>query len=172
MSSIKAFICCTILSVSLTGCGFTPLYSENYRTLHQLHDVKIALIKNRTGQYLRNKLLALLQPHKANSLPLYRLEIELNETSRQYGLRKDNTPQRNKLTLVALYTLYSTTTNKAVFSGSSEVDDSFSVGLSSDATHYSFVTSEKYSREKILEHIAQNIQIQVANYIHNSPVQG
>jgi len=172
MSSIRTLISCIAVCFILSGCGFTPLYSKNYQTSHHLHDVKISLIENRTGQYLRNQLLALLQPHKAESSPRYRLEITLKEESRQFGIRKDNTPQRNKIILKARYTLYDIHTNKAVFSGYSEGDDSFSVGLSSDAAHYSFVTSEKYTREKILEYMAQDIQIRVANYLHKMSHQG
>ena len=84
------------LTLFLTACGFRPLYQSNVDGINICYPIKIATIKDRQGQILRNYLLDLLTPQGASSKPQYILEVNLTTGISNVGINKDETTSRKE----------------------------------------------------------------------------
>src|SRR5262245_11250622 len=108
---------CLILALLLAaGCGFRPLYGEDYAGPASLSGVRIAMIQDRpdrmggnalsarAAQHLRNDLMNRITPRGQPAPAQYELHVILTETkSATIGLRSDETATRSFLRLVAAF---------------------------------------------------------------------
>lgn len=149
----------------LSGCGFQPMYAPHHGTSEELTKIKINVIADRTGQMLRNKLSQNFTPHGHTSAhPLYALDVRVTETRSDISFRKDATSRRAQITMVAHYSLKSLDTQKIVTAGTVEEISGFSIGSQADFASLPAVVSEKNTRERLIEALAQEITLQLAGY--------
>lgn len=130
--------------------------------MEDLSRIKISTISDRIGQILRNRLLVLLTPKGVPAQPLYKLDVTLNETKSEISLRKDATSRRTQITIIALYTLKDLSSQKVLLSGNVEETSGYSIGSQSDFASLPSIVSEKDTRERLIEEIAQELKIKLA----------
>jgi LPS-assembly lipoprotein len=155
----------TIALILTSGCGFKPLFSETQSTSRALETVKVAIIKDRIGQQLRNRLLDLINPAGQPLDPHYRLEVILDETERELSFRKDLVARRKSMSLNATFQLREMKTNKVIYQKVVEAHNSFSLGASSDFAAFSSYALEQDSRTRMIEVLAHDIKLQVSNFL-------
>jgi len=90
-----------LLCLSLTACGFRPLYVSSYDLCEVSYPVKIGTIEDRNGQILRNYLVDRLTPKGAPQKALYTLDVTLKENITDIGVRKDETSRRKQMIITA-----------------------------------------------------------------------
>src|SRR5262245_37235631 len=95
-----------LLSASMSGCGFEPLYGErrDVSVVSELATVRIAPIPDRGGQVLRNFLLDQINPRGAGS-GAYTLSVDLREPQQEIGILRTDTATRIAYSAIASYSL-------------------------------------------------------------------
>jgi LPS-assembly lipoprotein len=150
--------------VSLAACGFQPLYGSvapgQTRTKDHLATVRIAPLPDRVGQQLHNLLRDRINPKGQPANPNYTLQIEVMESLRELGIRKDETATRASLTVFADFVLIDTRTSERVFNGRSRSFNSYNILESQFATLY----SENDARDRALREISNDIRNRLAVY--------
>jgi LPS-assembly lipoprotein len=123
----------------LHGCGFTPLYgnrspdiAQTETAKAQLAAVAIALVPDREGQMLRNRLLDLMNPAGVPTNPRYRLNISLTTTKTSLATRTDASVSLYRLQVKLTYQLFalpttSTATETVLTSGTLTSNSSYNV---------------------------------------------
>jgi LPS-assembly lipoprotein len=157
---------CAVLAAALAataGCGFRPLYgSSSASNAAELSSVQINIIKDRSGQILRNFLLDRLTPRGAPSNARYTLNVELIESKSDIAVRTDESATRSTLTIYADYKLTSNAgPEKGVHSGRVISVSSYN-RLSSD---YGTLASEQNARQRSLREIAEELRLRIASAI-------
>ena len=98
-----------VMSTLLSACGFSPLYgqrvSADLTVEKHLALIHVQPIKNRTGQHLRNNLLARLNLKGQPTNPLYKLNVTLIESNSNLGVKKTAVVTRGNLKLLTTFTL-------------------------------------------------------------------
>ena len=109
-----------LLALTLSACGFTPLYATNAST----GNIQISQIDGRAGHALRKALLQELAPGLPGVEGPGRLEIELNERIGRLALQPDEAATRTDIIVRADYVFaYGDT----AISGRSSAETSFLV---------------------------------------------
>lgn len=98
-------------SVSLSGCGFTPVYGNNIAA--ETGSIQIEQIQGATGHVLRRELLLLLRPG-LDGVESGRLVIDLKEENQLFTINKRGENVRTAINAIARYNL---TTDKGVIRG-------------------------------------------------------
>lgn len=146
--------------LSLSACGYRPLYGDPGRvTAAGMETVKIGLIEDRTGQFLRNLLLDQVNPNGEPIDPEYKLTVSLNESRRDLGLRKDETATRANLIITASYQLTKNGHEKPVMSASSRSTNGFNIVNSEFATRASQADARKRAARELSDKIALRLAI-------------
>ncbi len=102
--------CAAALSVSLGGCGFTPLYGEHSvaggpGVMAEMSHVSIRQLPDRQGMRLRQVLREQLQPRGQEGIAQYDLDVALTTRVEELGVRKDATASRANFILSASFYL-------------------------------------------------------------------
>lgn len=155
----------------LTSCGFRPLLSESQPATEALPQVKVAVIKDRVGQQLRNRLQDFMENQAPGSQARYVLHVHLTEGERETSFRIDLAPRRKELNIKATFRLVELGTGKTVFSNFSEAYSSFSLGPESDFAAYSGYVSKQDAQKRMVEILAQDIRLQVASFLSHIKAQ-
>lgn len=142
------------LLLCLSACGFRPLYTSDISSQNIAYPIKIATIKDREGQILRNYLIDFLTPQGTPDKPLYILEVELTTGIRSVGIKKDETTSRKEAVLTASFKLKDSKTNKVLLTHSTKAINSFEV-LSK--VYYSDVVAEEYAKKEAARLLAEKI---------------
>src|SRR5579871_2560519 len=89
----------------LPGCGFHPLYARRGQTGFDpdLASIKVNTIRDRQGQVLAIALRDGLNPRGARVATRYTLDVTLESTRQDIGIRPDGTASRSEITMTALY---------------------------------------------------------------------
>lgn len=158
----------------LSACGFQPLYvqrsndsswyfSDSFDTsiTTEMAKIKVATIKDRFGQQLRNNLLDLLTPKGIPNDPQYRLKVEvLERTVTQQAMRDDVTATNERIKYRVGYTLYD---------GADELVRGDSIAFVSYdilADPYSTTISQKKAEEDAAKIVANDITLRIGAYFH------
>ena len=115
------------LALTAAGCGFAPLYGGRGANSDMLARVRIEPIADRTGQQLRNQLLLRLGPRGQNRNPAYVLKVELTETKRALGVRRDDIATRANLRIDAAYALERADDGKPLSDGKLSSTSSYNI---------------------------------------------
>lgn len=100
------------LLLTLTACGFHPLFATSGNADPALAQVQIANIPNREGQGLRNLLIDKMHHAGRPTDPQYDLVVTLQKTQSDMGIRTDATSARSQLSVTARYVLTAHTTGQ------------------------------------------------------------
>lgn len=159
---MKAIGALLALCLTLTGCGYQPLYGDraNAVTSEDLALIYIAPIPDRNGQQLRNFLLEDLNAGGQPSRPIYTLTIGLNVVSTGVSLSRDTTTSRTSITTTARYSLSETASGKSLFSSTSRGTDAYDV-LVSD---YGTLVSQDDAVKRALREVSSDMRTQIAVY--------
>lgn len=164
MSSRLALILGIVLITS--SCGFRPLYapsgndkgSPNSFALETFSKINIAIIKDREGQFLRNKLIELMQPAGSASTIEYKLGIALSESKASLAVRRSSNATRANLTVSAGYSLLKLDTGQTLIGGNIKSTSGYNIFESEFQT----LSAEKSARERALIDVAHQLRLRIA----------
>lgn len=162
---ILAVIGLCVAALSLGSCGYRPLYgnsSDGVQGSSELAKVRIGLIANRAGHRLRNHLLDRINPRGEPSAPAYALNVDLEESRVDLGVRRDATRTRANLVLTAKFQLRDMTNNRIVFNAGASRVASFNIR---DA-EFSTISAESAARRRSVEGLADEITQRVAIFLN------
>ena len=151
-----------LTAVSLSGCGFTPLYATN-GVSRGLSNVQVVVPDGRVAFRLREALDDALGRAK-DTAPHWRLDITLDQSRSPRGLRVDNVAERYQLGLLVKYTLTDLATGKVAHSGEVATDVSYDA---SDAP-YAGIAARQDSQDRAANDAARRIQIDLAAWMARS----
>lgn len=153
-----------IMAFALSACGFQPLYEAGGSSAlmqEQLASVDVGPIPDRLGQVMRNRLVSRLN---AAGNPTYRLDVKLNQTSENFGVRPDTATTQEQITLVAGITMISEETGEPVLEDSFRARTSFDLVLSDFAT----VTQREDAARRLALELAERIHRRLALHFANA----
>ena len=150
------------LIIFLTSCGgFQPLYKKTDSTSlnipKQFEKIKIALIKDRKGQILRNHLLDIFNPKGQPKDPEYLLRIELKESVYQTATKRDATFTRSNITNRAEFRLDIIEARQTVLSSMSHTTSSFDLIQDDLANTQALIASRDANLRILSQRIASRI---------------
>ena len=153
---------------ALSACGFRPMYGDAAKADERLNAVDIALIKDRSGQQLRNYLIDRMYLKGRPDRPEYTLSISLAERQIDLGIQKDATATRSQITIAASFALHSKTDGKLLTSGSIRQLSSYNVLPSEYAT----LVAEQDARERTLRAVGDEIILRLTLFLNREPEAG
>lgn len=147
------------LALVLTGCSLRPLYSGGASgpVAQTLDAVAVAPIPGRAGWLVRT---ALEDRLGANTVPRYRLEVELDDDITGFGIRSDDAVTRERRTLRARYRLVDAEQGTVVLDATAGSD----AGIDVVSSEYATVAAEQTALERLAIEIADQIVSRVALY--------
>lgn len=150
-------------ALSLSGCGFVPLYAQQGLTVN-LAQIDIDAPQTRTGYFVEQELRNSLASDDSTQ-KLYKLVITMKEQHYAIGYRVDDTSTRSEITSQIAYKLINVST-KAVI-----LQDAFSETVTYDTSVSPFtgVISQQDAQKRIATSISQKIQTNLALYFHEKP---
>lgn len=159
------------LALLAGGCGFHPLYGEPAPAPGQtqgksdvgtrLGQVEIAVISDRIGQELRNRLVDRFYVGDRPVSPVWRLNVTLWASKGGVGIQKDATATRYKLVVTATYSLLDFKANKRVFETRSQSVVYYNVLTAQFASF----ASEQDAYERAVEDLSEQITSRVALFV-------
>lgn len=148
----------------LAGCGFQPLHapadSTGVMPADRLAAVRITPLEGRIGQQLHNLLRDRLNTSGQPRDPSYLLEIALRVTTKELGIRKDETATRANLTLSATFRLRDLDSEAVLLAGKSVSVNSYNIF---DA-FYATTVAEADAKRRGLRELADDISLRLAVY--------
>lgn len=145
----------------LTGCGLRPLYAGGstgpVSTL--LESITVAPIQGRVGWHLYNDLQERLYRVEARD-PRFRLEVDLDDSITQLGIRGDRSATRERRTLRARYRLVDLTNGQVLLDASAGSD----AGIDVVGSEYATVAAEETAAERLSEVVASQIVGRLAQF--------
>lgn len=151
----------------LPGCGFQPLYGQGKNDAAvsaELASVRVDPLSDRVGQIMHNFLRDRLNPHGQPVSPGYRLQVQLEESISELGVRRDETATRANLRMKATFLLLRYDGEAALLSGRSTSTTSYDILTNPFAT----TVSENEARERALREVADDIQTRLALFFAKS----
>ena len=142
--------------VLLGGCGFEPVYGERSQASGDaLARFEIALIADRTGQMLRNELLARMQPYgEGRTATGFVLKIEVTEARQDLAIRKDDSATRANLSLNAVFHVLQPGGKEPLFNGAATAVVSHNILTSDFAT----ISAREDARRRGVRQLADRIK--------------
>ena len=154
----------TLFLLALGACGFQPLYapSEAARDTpgDHLAATRINPLEGRIGQQLHNLLRDRLNASGQPRDPSYALEIALRMSTRELGIRKDETATRANLTMSARFKLRDLDTKAVLLAGRSVSVNSYDIFNAFYATK----VAEDDAARRGLRQLADDIRLRLAVY--------
>ena len=146
-------------AVSVSGCGLRPLYAggANGAVATTLGSVNVAPIPGRVGWLVFNNLREGLNSAGEQNAR-YRLEVELDDTITQLGIRGDRAATRERRTLRARYRLVDLGTGQVVLDATAGSD----AGIDVVSSEYATIAAEQSAAERLSEVVADEIVSRLA----------
>ena len=146
-----------LMALTLSGCGFTPLYGVQ-GVAPSLAAIEVVAAQGRSGFLLREKLDDAFG--RNGQAPQYRLTMTVNETRYPRGVRVDNVANRYELVLAVNYTLTAV--------GGGQVRNGHvqsSVTYDSADQPYASIAAEQDGQERAAAEAARQIQLDLAAWL-------
>ena len=143
-----------LAAVALAGCGLRPLYAggSDGPVVTTLQSVVVAPIPGRVGWLVFNNLQDRL--HGEDEVEAqYRLEVELDDTITQLGIRGDRAATRERRTLRARYRLVDLSNGAVVLDATAGSD----AGIDVVSSEYATVAAEQSAAERLAGVLADQI---------------
>lgn len=148
----------------------TPLltsYPEGVQT--QLRAMKVDTIPDRTGQYLRMRLLKMLDGEGTPVPTRYRLATQLAKQETIIGIGKDATTRRMRVTMDLTYILRDTSTGKSLKQGTLKTYGSYNYILEG---FYANTVSSEAVQFQILDMLSSLLVLELAEYFNAAEKSG
>ncbi len=164
------------LIMSLSACGFKPLYVErkaddkwyyqgefDTSITEEMAKITIAPISDRIGQMIRNDLMDSFTPKGEPSKPAYRFVVDdIKKQVVQQALRNDITATRERVRYTVTYRLYDIKTGKQLVQGNSLAF----VGYDILANPYSTTFAQKKVEQNAAKMLSDDISLRIGAYFH------
>jgi LPS-assembly lipoprotein len=149
----------SMAAVSLSACGFAPLYARPGVTTG-LAAIQVQAPEGRTGFLIREHLDDAFARNR-NAAPAYRMQLALAEQRYPRGVRVDNVATRYEYVLVATYAL------TALPSGAVAKRGTVRVELTYDSADqpYASVAAQQDAQDRAAEEAARRIQLELATWL-------
>ena len=140
-------------SLAVSACGLSPLYGGGSKgtVATTLRAVEVAPIDGQVGWLIHNKLMERLGP--GGGPPIYRLEVELDDSITGFGIRGDRAVTRERRTLRARYRLVNLQSGGVVLDATAGSD----AGIDVVSSEYATVAAEQSAVERLSEVLADKI---------------
>ena len=157
---IKRALLLTVAALTLSGCGFTPLYGVQ-GLAPSLAAIEVVAPQGRAGFLLREKLDDAFG--RGSAAPAYRLTMHLAENRYPRGVRVDNVATRYEYVLTASYVLTS------VVSGATAKTGRVRVELTYDSADqpYASIAAQQDAQDRAAQEAARRIQLELAVWFAN-----
>ncbi|HXV73374.1 MAG TPA: LPS assembly lipoprotein LptE, partial [Sphingomonadales bacterium] len=160
---MKAILTAAFLALTLSACGFTPMYATSGAGEGLAADfaaVKVAPIPERIGQMVWNHLLDRLNPEGEPGAADYELHVALTEKTLGYGFRSDAAVTRESYTLEGAFQLLDRKTGAAVFEGTQRSAISYDIVQSDFAN----ASARQDAKARTAEELANLITLRLGLY--------
>ena len=155
-----------VLVTLLSGCGFRPLYLKGKQNPQpDLTAIEIRPIVDRKGQILRNLLLDQLMPKGPSAHPAYVLDVAVDFSLTNLGIRRNDRATRALIKVTATYSLRRKQDEAKLFSGTSQASSGYDI-LDSD---FATLVAEKDALQHSMETIAQDIKLRLSLLFSGDP---
>ncbi len=171
MMKRRNFLIVPALAPVLAACGFRPLYAPpdssasgvDGAAARELAAIHVALIPERTGQLLRNALLARFERQGASGgSARYELETSYSVVGDLLGVRRDNAASRERLMATANWVLKDTQAQRRVVTrGVARAMDAYNI---LDNQFFASDLSSEAAQKRLAEEVAQQMATQLAVY--------
>jgi LPS-assembly lipoprotein len=142
-------------ALMLPACQLRPLYAGGATgpVATMLRGVTVAPIPGREGWLVFTKLTDRLHRDGAAGQPRYRLDVELDDSITQLGIRGDRSASRERRTLRARYRLFDLDSGTVVLDATAGSD----AGIDVVSSEYATVAAEQSAAERLSEQLADQI---------------
>lgn len=156
---------CIASFLMLSACGFSPMYGtksdSNTAVKSQLDKVEIAIIPDRSGQYLRNALIDRFYTHGYPANAAYNLKISpIIETISDFDITLESEATRQQIRLSTTLSLVDKENGKTVLTQNLTAITSNNI-LESE---FSTLITEQSARDAALNDLARQIERHLALY--------
>ena len=154
------------LLLLLGGCGLRPLYAGGASgpVATSLAAISVAPIPERAGWLTRNALIDRLGGENDNAP--YRLEVDLDDDIRGFGIRGDRSVTRERRTLRARYRLVNASSGLVLLDATAGSD----AGIDVVSSPYATVAAEQTALERLSKVVADQIVARLALYASSRPI--
>jgi LPS-assembly lipoprotein len=155
---MRTFILVTTILL-LAGCGFHPLYADGKtgQVATSMRGIQVAPIPDRTGQLVRD---GLERSFTASGNPNYQLIVTLEESIEGFGIRQDESTTRERVSIVARYSLVDINTGKPVLQELARSD----VGVDKVRSEYATITAERAASARNADQLVRQITNRLAQF--------
>lgn len=158
------------LVLVLGACGFRPMEGHGTGDAAvdtQMAAVHVAVIKDRSGQILRNLLIDRLYGTGVPGSAEYELEVALEAGEDSLAVQKDASVSRGQWTVTANYRLIHIASGRVMFQASSRAIS----GYNSTLVQYASFVSEESAYQRGIEYLSEEIRTRVALFFARDPDQ-
>lgn len=156
-------------ALSLSGCGFTPLYGgdSGARVQQQMNEVAVGIIPDRTGQLLRLSLEDRLQGGDTQTQQRYLLSVSYNISVQGIGVQEDTSTTRQRFTANASWSLAPIGSPQTKLTeGQASTEDALNI---IDQQYFALTLDTETVDRQLADEIAGEIAQQVAAYFKTHP---
>jgi LPS-assembly lipoprotein len=154
----RVAIAAAIAALTLSGCGFTPLYATPGVT-PSLASIEVVAPKGREGFLLAEQLNDALAIDRS-APPRYKLNLTVHEARYNRGLTIDNVAERYESHVTVHFDLVDLVGGKTIKSGQETVEVTYAAALEP----YAGVAAQQASQENAAAEAAQRIRMTLAAY--------
>lgn len=149
-------------ALAAAGCGFQPIHGERSAASSAgLESFDIAIIKDRTGQMMRNEMLKQMQPRGAGVGARFKLSVLLDESRTSLAIKKNAVATRANLTLTAQYVVVNNADGKQLLSAQAQSVNSYNILTSDFAT----LSAREDARKRGILQLARDIKERLAVWL-------
>lgn len=154
-----------LVALTLTACGFTPLYGKNGVTaspevMDAMSTVAIRSLPDRQGMKLRQVLRESMHP-AGLARSVYDLDVKFTQRIEELGIRPDATSSRANMVMSASFSLYQG--SQRVYGDN--VQSIVSYNILDD--QYATVASQADAENRGIRTIGEEIKTRIAVYFHD-----
>ena len=151
-----------IILISLTGCGFEPIYGAETSSVFEtdLREIEISPIEDRIGQQLRNELEQRIMPKGRARFSKYILKVTLSKSKQGLAVKKSEIATRANLNFRASYQITRKIDDVVLTSGSSRMVTSYNILTKPFAT----LMAEKDAIKRAVREISADITSKIATF--------
>lgn len=147
------------LTVSVTACGFSPVYKADRGVVPGLASIEIAAIEDRLGQQMRGYLIDRMGVSGNN---VYRLNVRLRKQHEGFGIRADAAATQEQVTLWADFDLVRLSDDKKILSDTLRARSSFDLVLSDFAS----LSQREDTERRLAFELADQLQAALSSWLY------
>ncbi len=150
-----------LIALPLGGCGFHPLYAQEEGQSFEplLATIKVAPIADHRGQILTESLREGLNPRGASLEQRFILNVKLEMTRSDLGIRRDATASRSEVSMIATFVLVDEHGNRELYRGSQRAISLFNILDDGYATEIAFQDAQSRALRELSDGIVQRLAI-------------